>query len=59
MDYWVSCRRCDLVLVSPTDKLRDDDVDLVLLHCEVVHAVVVRQLPIAALVELVAIDVAS
>src|SRR5215471_1192559 len=36
MDYRVSCRRCDLVLVSSTDKLRDDDVDLVLLHCQVV-----------------------
>jgi len=59
MDYGVSCRRCDLVLVSSTDKLRDDDVDLVLLHCQVVHAVDVRHMLVTALVELVEIDVAS
>jgi len=59
MDYRVSCRRCDLVLVSPTGKLKDDDVDLVLLHCQVIHAVDVRQMPVTALVDLVEIDVAS
>jgi len=58
MDHRVSCRRCDLVLVSPTDKLKDDDVALVVLHCQVVHAVDLRQLPVTALVELVEIDVA-
>src|SRR5262244_1118781 len=58
MDHRVSCRRCDLVLVSPTDKLRDEDVDLVLVHCQVVHSVDVRHMPVTALVELVEIDVA-
>ena len=58
MEHRVSCRRCDLVLVSPTDKLRDDDVDLVLLHCQVVHAVDVHHMPVTTLVELVEIDVA-
>jgi hypothetical protein len=59
MDCAVYCRACRRILIELVPRLDEDEVAAVLEHVEAVHGLHVQDLPLAAFVELIAIEVGN